>query len=50
MNRFILPRFAGALVALAFGLTLTAANDNDDEVPPDEPVRLEANLFSQRFA
>ena len=45
MNRFILPRFAGALVALAFGLSLPAANDNDDEVAPDEPVRLEANLF-----
>jgi hypothetical protein len=45
MNRFILARFAGALVALASGLSLTAANDNDDEVPPDEPVRLEANLF-----
>jgi len=45
MNRFILARFAGALVALALGLSLPAANDNDDEVPPDEPVRLEANLF-----
>jgi len=47
MNRFILAPFAGALVALASGLSLTAANDNDDEVPPDEPVRLEANLFQR---
>ena len=48
MNRFILARFfgaLGALVALVLGLPLTAANDNDDEVPPDEPVRSEANLF-----
>jgi hypothetical protein len=29
MNRFILARFAGVLVALALGLSLTAANDND---------------------
>jgi hypothetical protein len=45
MNRFIRAVFAGALVALAPGLPLTAASDNDDEVAPDQPVRSEANLF-----